>query len=247
MKRTVWPLLLLLATALFPPARAAAPRQRGGGRKGRNKAFRIQWNGMGALPKAPAPQAGKKAGERKSFLLPKPVLVYLTSSDPKCRKNQDYLEHLVFRDARVALGSHFFLCLRGRAAETPRDPFWAPLLEGKRFPRIVVVSRDRRVVVRLQGRIKSGRVLAAMQKVASWDYKTPFHHYITELRKTIIQLGALEKSAAWMEKVQHSGRKFKRPQLEYLRKYQKKVLALIAKLEKKKKKLQDLELKKTRK
>ncbi len=237
--------ILLLPVLLCAPLRAGAPMQRGG-RGQRNKAFRVHWNGMRALPQVPAPVKNSKKGKKKDhFLFPKPVLVYISSPDPKYQKNQNYLESLVFRDARVGLGSHYFLCIRGNYAEIPQDPLWAKLLGGKKFPRMAVISRDRKIVIRLEGRIKSSRVLSAMQRVVSWDYRSPsFHDYINELRKTLIQLGALKKTAQWMEKVQHSGRKFKRPQLEYLRKQQKKVLALIEKLEKKEKKLREMKLKK---
>lgn len=220
-----------------------------GGRGQRNKAFSIHWHSMSALPKPPLPEeeGEKKAKKKHPFLFPRPVLVYISSSDPKSRKNRDYLEHLVFRDARVGLGSHFFLCVRGKEAEIPQGPLWRKLLRGKKFPRIVALSRDRKIVVKVEGRIKSSSLLSAMQRVVSWDYKSPsFHYYINELRKTLIQLGSLRKTARWMEKVQHSGRTFKRPQLEYLKKQQKKVLALIKKLEAKEKKLRDLKLKKCR-
>ena len=246
MKRTALS-ILLLPVLLFIPLGAGASMQRGG-RGRRNKAFSIHWNSMSALPKPPPPEEGEKKTKKKTpFLFPKPVLVYLSSPDPKSQKNQDYLEHLVFRDARVGLGSHFFLCARGNESDIPQDPLWKKLLGGKKFPRIVVISRDRKIVLKVEGRIKSSQVLSAMQRVVSWDYKSPsFHYYINELRKTLIQLGSLRKTAQWMEKVQHSGRTFKRPQLLYLQKQQKKVLALIKKLEAKEKKLRDLKLKKRR-
>ncbi len=244
----------LLLAGLFLAAPSGPPQRR----RRRNPAFQIRFQSLSALPsatpkaeeEAPAgPGAEGKARlsrtRKKKVLLPKPVLVYLSSPEPKAQKDQDYLRSLVFRDARVGLGSHFFLCLRGGVGEIPDDPAWKKiLLKGKKFPRIVVVSRDFKVVVHLEGRIKSSNLLAAMKRVASWDYRSSFQHYISELRKTIIQLDALKKTYAWMEKVQHSGREFKKPQLLRLRKSQKKVAETIRKLQEKERKLRALKLKK---
>ena len=242
-------LLPLLVPALVLTAPPASPQRR----RGRNPAFNLHWNTMSSLPSIKTPaeeEKGETTGEARrkkggdKILFPKPILVYLSSTDPKAQKNQDYLKKLVFRDARVALGSHFFICVRGGGDEIPADPVWQKLLKGKKLPRIVAVSRDRRVIVRLEGHIKSSNLLAAMKKVASWDYRSPFNYYISELRKTIIQLGALRKTAKFLEKVKNSGRKIKPPQMKNLIRSQKKVAALIKKLEEKERKLRNLKLKK---
>ncbi len=124
----------------------------------------------------------------------KPLFVFLTTSQKSAKRVMAYVERTVFKDERIALGTKFFQCMRLNGdALTEGHPLYS-LLKGRKLPRCVVVSRDRSMVKRLEGkRIKASTLFSAMKAVARKDYKSSFTSYVVKMRKLLFEIDKLDQ------------------------------------------------------
>ncbi len=123
----------------------------------------------------------------------KPLLVYMPTRDPKAKKLMKLVEGTILKDERVALATRFFTCIRVDGDNPPTKGPLAGLLKGKKLPRFVVISRDKSVIKRVEGRIKASSLFSAMKRVAKVDYKTSLASYVTKMRKLLNEMDKVDQ------------------------------------------------------
>ena len=113
--------------------------------------------------------------------------------NPKAKKVMRLVETTVLRDERIALATKFFTCIKVNGDNPPTKGPLAGLLTGKKLPRFVVISRDKSVIKKVEGRVKASTLFSAMKKVARVDYKTSLSSYVTKMRKLLNALDKLDQ------------------------------------------------------
>lgn len=107
------------------------------------------------------------------------------------------LEDVVFADERVQLGAKFFDCVKMTPGDCEQDRLLKE--EGRRYPRLVFVSRDYKVVDVMEGhKISGGKVIRAMQTVVRGEYETNFDRMVKEYRKLLDELDRLDSKRAYL-------------------------------------------------
>ncbi len=131
----------------------------------------------------------------------------LTTGERSAKRVMSYLEGTVLKDERIALGAKFFHCVRMDGDTlTEGHPLYS-LVKGKKLPRCVLVSRDRSLVKKLEGkRIKASTLFAAMKAVARRDYKTSFTSYVAKMRKLLFEMDKLDQQQKALERIKKAAR-----------------------------------------
>ena len=166
--------------------------------------LRLDWDDLTKFDK-PDPQnpssgaqkeAKKRRGARKDEekLLPLPLFIYITSLDRRAKRTVKYVEGTVLEDERIALGCHFFRCIKLRDDKLdPKHPL-AKLVRGRRLPRIILVPRDRSRPRVLEGRrIKASTLYANMRRVSNKFCKTRLDKYVSGMRDILNELDKLDQ------------------------------------------------------
>lgn len=169
----------------------------------------IKWTTQSSVtPRARAAATGVgstvEAEESAKRVADRPMLVYVTSddnTDPYTRK----LEDVCFPDERIGIGSRFFKCIKITAGDALQDRVLAK--HGKGSPRILILSRDYKVMGVLEGKkISSGRLVKAMSHVVRKEYKNSFDQMVSGYGKLLNELDRLEGEKALLaDKVKRAG------------------------------------------
>jgi hypothetical protein len=130
--------------------------------------------------------AEAKAGMRAE----KPLMVYVTSDDPTDKVTRK-LESVVFTNEKVCLGAKFFDTIKVSAGDALQDRILSE--NGRHTPRMVLLTRDYKVVAVLQKKqISGGKLLKAMKRVAKKEYATSFETMVRDYTKLLNELDRLE-------------------------------------------------------
>ena len=120
----------------------------------------------------------------------KPMMVYVTSDDPTDKVTRK-LEAVVFTNEKVCLGAKFFDTIKVSAGDALQDRILSE--NGRYTPRMVLLTREYKVVATLQKKqISGGKLLKAMQRVAKKEYATSFETMVRDYTKLLNELDRLE-------------------------------------------------------
>ncbi len=155
----------------------------------------------------------------------------------------NYVEKTVLKDERIGLGAKFFDCMRlDGDALTEGHPLYS-LLKGKKLPRCVLVSRDRSMVKKLEGkRIKASTLFSAMKAVSRKDYKTSLTSYVAKMRKLLFEMDKLDQQQKALARLKKQAR-VKRGLRRKVEAWEKKLKAWADRIEKTEKALNKFVLK----
>ena len=136
--------------------------------------------------------ARNKAAQKR--VADKPMLIYVTSDDNTDSYTRK-LEDVCFPDERVAIGSKFFKCIKITTGNALQDRLL--IKHGKSTPRLLLVTRDYKVLSVLEGRkISSGKLVKAMSNLVRKEYKNRFDSMVSGYAKLLNRLDRLEGQKA---------------------------------------------------
>lgn len=116
----------------------------------------------------------------------KPMLVWI--QDPVDEEANEKIARVVLDPDKIRVGCSFFACVKMTAEAAEADPLLAE--SGRKFPRMVFISPDYRIVKVLEGKITSSKLYGAMKKAAGKAYKGNFDKNV---KRVIKLLGELDK------------------------------------------------------
>jgi len=122
----------------------------------------------------------------------KPILVYLTSSDPDDQVAQDVIEQTTLKDERVSLASKMFTMVKADGYTISKDHPYARFIGGKKLPRFVLFSSNGTKVGKLEGKASPSKLFALMKKTGKRDYKTNVDTFVKDYQKVLTALDKLD-------------------------------------------------------
>jgi len=163
--------------------------------------LRLDWDDLTKFdkPDPENPSTGvqkeaRKKGSKKEELLPLPLFIYISTTDKRAERTTKYVERTVLKDERVALGCHFFRCIRLGSEKLKADHPLAKLVKGRSLPRIVLVPRDKSRPRVLEGRrIKASTLYGNMRRVSNKFCKTRLDKYVSGMRDILNELDKLDQ------------------------------------------------------
>ena len=155
----------------------------------------IKWDSRSEVAPAAASTGEAAANvEAQKRVADKPMLIYITSDDNTGAYTRK-LEDVCFPDERVAIGSKFFKCIKITTGNALQDRLLAK--HGKSSPRLLLVTRDYKVLKVLEGKkISSGKLVKAMSNLARKEYKNSFDSMVSGYAKLLNELDRLEGEKA---------------------------------------------------
>ena len=155
----------------------------------------IKWDSRSSV--APVAASTGDATDNKvaqKAVADKPMLIYVTSDDNTDSYTRK-LEDVCFPDERVAIGSKFFKCIKITTGNALQDRLITK--HGKSTPRLLLVTRDYKVLSVLEGRkISSGKLVKAMSGLVRKEYKNSFDSMVSGYGKLLNELDRLEGEKA---------------------------------------------------
>jgi hypothetical protein len=155
----------------------------------------IKWDSRSEVAPSAASTGDAASNEaaQKRFA-EKPMLIYVTSDDNTDAYSRK-LEDICFPDERVAIGSKFFKCIKITTGNALQDRLLVK--HGKSSPRLLLVTRDYKVLSVLEGKkISSGKLVKAMSHLVRKEYKNSFDSMVSGYAKLLNQLDRLEGEKA---------------------------------------------------
>jgi hypothetical protein len=155
----------------------------------------IKWDSRSEVaPSAASTGTAVANVEAQKRVADKPMLIYITSDDNTGAYTRK-LEDVCFPDERVAIGSKFFKCIKITTGNALQDRLLTK--HGKSSPRLLLVTRDYKVLSVLEGKkISSGKLVKAMSNLARKEYKTSFDSMVSGYAKLLNELDRLEGEKA---------------------------------------------------
>lgn len=134
----------------------------------------------------------------------KPLMLFLTSRNPKDQRAVTLVEQGTFSDERVALGTKFFRVVRMVQDEIAKEHPLADLIGGQAMPRVVLISRDGKTAKKLEGRIGATGLFSAMSAVVAEDCNRKLDTFVREMRKVLNDLEEVARDRNQLERKTNS-------------------------------------------
>jgi hypothetical protein len=140
-----------------------------------------------SVPATVTPREGDEEATEPE-LAPKPMLIWV--QHPEDEEANQKIASVVLDPDKIRVGCSYFTCVKMTAEEASENRLLADV--GKKYPRMIFLSRAYEVEKVVEGKISSSKLYSAMKKVAGGAYKGNFDKNV----KAVIKLlGEFDKIA----------------------------------------------------
>ncbi|MFO0982018.1 MAG: hypothetical protein U1E76_09795 [Planctomycetota bacterium] len=98
----------------------------------------------------------------------------------------------MLKDEAVLLGMKMFRTIKLNGEQITKDHPLADALGGAKLPRFVFVSREGKVVGKMEGRMAANNLFTVMKRAAAADYRTDMDRMVKEARSFLTALDKVE-------------------------------------------------------
>lgn len=122
----------------------------------------------------------------------KPILVYLTSSDPDDQVAQDVIDSTTLKDERVSLASKLFTMVKVDGNSISEDHPYHRFIGGRKLPRLVLFTSAGDRIGKLEGKASPSKLFSLMKKTAKRDFKMNVDNFVKDYQKILTELDKLD-------------------------------------------------------
>ena len=163
----------------------------------------IRWDQADRVAPADAVVTGRRAKGEEAEMpkADKPMLVWITH--PSDDEPNEKIAKITLDPDKIRVGSKFFRCIKMTAEAASQDRLLADT--GKKYPRMVFITPDYQVVAKLEGKISSSKLYAAMKKTAGKSYKCNFDKNVKSVIKILGEFDKIDNERGVLTQKEEKG------------------------------------------